>query len=252
MGTFHKLAIVAIGGILLSSCGHTLQSESGLYNVSLERNFKMPVKGFWTWGKGNPYAHQKTGSIYIHPLDVSRVAKEYPNLAPLFQIQMQDYTVQAIAKSLREINAANNCNWTITTNPAQADVCIHMALVHFRAQHPGVGVAASVGSLLSPIPGMGTVVGSMAAGDICIECTMRDTKTGQLLMAFKDENRKKAHLYNKEAYSSTGNADINLKEWAEDMAKVIRGSAFDQIGDDTLRAKIIERSTFRAVIDRVF
>lgn len=252
MRNHHKLTLIFASGLLLASCGHTLQSESGLYNVKLERTVKVPVKGFWTWGKGNPYANQKTGSIYIHPLDVSRVQKEYPDLAPIFQIQMQDYTVQAIAKSLRELNAANNTNWVITTNPAQADVCINMALVHFSAQRPGLGVAAKVGSVFAPVPGVGTVVGSVASGDICIECTMRDTKTGQLLMAFKDENRKKARIYSSAAYSRSGNADLNLKEWAQDMADIIRGTAFDRIGNGTYRDRLNERSSVGSMIDGSF
>lgn len=252
MKKHHKLTLILANTLLLGSCGHTLQSESGLYNVQLERTVKVPVKGFWTWGKGNPYTNQKSGSIYIHPLDVSRVQHEYPDLAPIFQIQMQDYTVQAIVKSLRELNAANKTNWVITTNPSQADVCINMALVHFSAQRPGLNVASKVGSLLSPIPGVGKVVGSVASGDICIECTMRDTKTGQLLMAFKDENRKTVRLYSKDAYSRSGNADANLKEWAQDMANIIRGSAFDKIGTGTYKGKIEERSAVGSVIDNSF
>ena len=234
------------------SCQQTLKSESGLYSVELQKNIKVPVKGYWTWGKGNPYSTKKDLRFYIHPMDVSRIMKTDPEAAPIMAIQMQDYMVQAIAAALREANAANNTAWAITTNPAEANVCLHTALVNFRRQRPVLKTANSIGGSFIGIPGVSNVIGFIADGNVGIECTMRDTRTGQLLMAFKDSNRKKIRLYSKDAYSYTGNADANLKEWAATMARVIRAAAHDKIGNTTLQKKVEEKSYWDAFSQRAY
>ena len=227
-----------------TSCQTNLKSESGLYNVELNENSKVLADGIWTWGKGNPYAGQKSGCIYIHPLDVSKIKAQYPKESRLMVIQMQDYMVQAIVKELKSLNAVKHCNWTLTTDPAAADVCIRTALVNFKPQKPSVKVVTSVGSVVAGMPGISRICSTIADGNVTIEGTMRDARSGQLLLAFKDSNRKTVRLYTEEAYSETGNADANLKEWAGNIAQVIRMSGYDQLGNTTLQEKVKQRSYF--------
>jgi hypothetical protein len=250
-----KLALLSSLVFLFASCQQNLKSESSLYNVQLKHNPKVLVDGIWSWGKGNPYAGQKSGSIYIHPLDVSLVRRAYPQESKLMVIQMQDYLVQAIAKELKAINAANHCHWVLTTNPSAADICIKTAIVKFKPQKPSLKAASAVGSVVMSMPGVNHILGSIADGDIRIEGTMRDARSGQLLLAFKDSNRKKVRIYTEEAYRATGNADANLKEWAGNIAKVIRMSAYDKMGNGTLKEKVKQRSYFnvfsQSVADRI-
>ena len=243
-----------LAALLCCSCSmmRTLDSESGLYDVELERSSKASVDGWWAWGKGNPYAAQKEGSIYIAPMDISKVEKDDPERAPLMVQQMFEYMVQEISKSLRECNAANGTNWTVTTDPTAATLRVDVALVHFRAQRPGLRVLSGLGGHFVKVPGVSNVVGSYAEGDICIELTVRDAKNGTLYFACKDSNRKTAKLYDSEAYSRSGNADVNLRHWAERLAKLIRISAPDKLGDSTLRQKLDERSWVDVVKERVF
>lgn len=249
---FRILSILAFVGVS-SSCSmmRTLDSESGLYNVPLERSTKASVDGWWSWGKGNPYAGQKTGAIYIAPMDISKVVKDEPERAPLMVQQMFDYMVQNVTKSLKETNAANGTNWTVTTNPNAATIRVDVALVHFRAQRPGLRVISGVGGHFIKVPGVSNVVGSFAEGDICIELTVRDAKNGTLYFACKDSNRKTAKLYSADAYSSSGNADVNLRYWAERLAKLIRASAPDKLGGSTLKQKLEGRSWVDVVKERV-
>ena len=100
------LFLYALISFLIVSCQQRMQSESGLYNVTLQKNIKVPVNGYWTWGKGNPYACKKDLRIYIHPMDVSLIMKKDPEAAPVMAIQMQDYMVQAIAAAINDANAA--------------------------------------------------------------------------------------------------------------------------------------------------
>lgn len=236
--------IPALCSLAIVSCQHRLESESGLYNVELQHNPKVLVDGGWSWGKGNPYAHQKSGKIYIHPMNISKVSKKHPKTAQVMVVQMQDYMVQEFAVQLKELNRANRINWKLTTNPAEADVCIQTALVKFKPQNPSLKAVSAIGSLTAGIPGASKLLGIIADGDIVIEGTIRDAKSGQLLLAFKDSNRKTVRLYRKEAYSETGNADANLKEWAKNLATIVRFSGYDQIGNGTIKDKMEARSYF--------
>lgn len=243
-----QLVTIAAACFVLASCGHTLESESGLYPVELKHIRKLPVDGIWFHGKGNPYAEKREGRIFVNPLDVSRVRNQYPDMTRVMAYQMQDYVVQALAETLQELNAANNCHWELTTTPAEADMRIDMALVHFRPQRPGLHILSAVmGQAPKAIPGVSTVIGHVTEGDICIECTMRDCRTNELLLAFKDSNRKKARIYKAEAFRREGNADVNLQAWAKDIARIIRASGHDRLGDKTLQQKVNDMGLGEAI-----
>lgn len=254
MNRMIQLVSAALLVVLASSCSmvRTLKSESGLYNVKLERHAKVYVDGIWTWGKGNPYEHDKNGSIYIAPLDISKVQKAQPKLAPLMVPQMHDFVVKEVSKSLREANAANGTNWHLAKSPSEATIRVDMALVHFRPQRPGMRVLSSLGGPFVKIPGVSDVVGNFAKGDICLEMTIRDTKTGQLLLACKDSNGDSAWLISAEAYSKKGNADVNLRHWAERLAYLVRISAHDKLGDKTLKQLIKKRGWGEVISERLF
>ncbi len=238
---------------LLTSCvAQNLQSESGLYNVTLHHHYKAVVDGAWTWGKGNPFAHQKSGRMYVAPLDISAVEKDYPELAPDMVSQMHKLMSKELAKSFREINRANKTQWGLTNNPAEADLRVNMAVVSLRTQRPGLWVMGSAASAAAPIPGLGLAVDEATKGDIVIEGTLRNNRTGELLLAFKDSNRAKLRFYHKNKYKVDGNVVANLQEWAEGMAKLCRAGAQDMLGDKTLAQKVEKRSWFSAFIDHMF
>lgn len=236
--------IPALCSLTMVSCQHNLESESGLYNVELKHNPKVLVDGGWSWGKGNPYAHKKNGKIYIHPMNISKVSQKHPQTTQIMVVQMQDYMVQEFAAQLKELNRANRTNWKLTTNPAEADVCFQTALVKFEPQKPTLKAVSAIGNITGGIPGVSKLLSIIADGNIVIEGTIRDAKSGQLLFAFKDSNRKTVRLYRKEAYSETGNADANLKEWAKNLATIVRFSGYDKIGNGTIKDKVEERSYF--------
>lgn len=252
MKHYVTLLILLLGSMLFVSCSHkTLTSESGLYNVTLNEHLKSPVDGMWTWGKGNPYLKQKSGFIYIAPLNISMVAKEHPNLAPLMRPQMHDYMVQAYANMLKDANAKNGTNWQLTFNPAQANVRIDMALVAFEPQRPKLRLVGELLGFMAPVPGIGRVVGKFSKGDITIEATIRDCKNNQLLMALKDSNRKSTRLYSAEAYTKEGNADVNLRSWARMLAHICRLAWYDELGTSTLQEKFKDYTYLEAIKDHI-
>lgn len=248
---YRILTIIAAMMLLVTTgCRHTLKSESGLYDVTLERSMKVGVDGIWLWGKGNPYANQKSGRVYISPMNVSHVKDADAHMLKLLQIQMYSNMVTSIGTSLKESNKANGTDWRVTSNPAEACVRIDTALVHFKPQRPGFRLLSAL-AMFAPVPGASTVAGYLGEGDVCLECTIRDSRTGTLLAAFKDSNRKKARLYTEEAYRASGNADVNLQEWAERMGRTFRECGLDKLGrGGTLKKKIEERSVMEGVIQR--
>ncbi len=244
------LLLAACG--LLASCSQNLKSESGLYDVELVHSYKMAVDGAWTHGKGNPYAHRKAGSICVSPLWVTPdVAAEEPELSLELIRHMDGYMENHLGRALAEANKANGTEWRIVPGPQGADVRIDLAIVRLKKQKPGLNILSQVAGVASPVPGVSTVLGKAAKGDICIEGSIRDCRTGKLLLAFKDSNRKSVHLYQKSAYSQSGQADASLDKWAEDIARLIRECAYDRLGEGSLRNKVEQRGVGGAVKARL-
>ncbi len=235
--------------LMLSSCSlleQQLQSESGLYNVPLEHTLKVPVDGFWIWDKGNPYAHQARGSMYIASLDVSRVQEDYPELAPLLVEQMHGLMVENMGHMLSEANAANHTQWALTEDAASADIRIDLAVVDIRSQKPSLYLISKFIGYFTP-KGVSNAVSFIAKGNITLEGTIRDNRSGQLMFAFKDSNRAKLRFYHKNTYRRTGHVDANLRHWARELSALCRECACDRMGEHTLKEKIRERSFRKAV-----
>lgn len=236
-------AIATLAG--LSSCSTNLKSESGLYdaNVKLEHNFKADVDGFWISDKPNPYAKQRTGLIYIAPLDVRVVQAKFPDMAEPMAAQMHGHMINKVAASIAKMNKESNLNWNITSDRSKADISIELAVVKFSPQNSHLKVANAIGGWFIPVPGVSTAIGSFAAGNICVEGVFRDARRGDVMAAFKDSNRATTRLYDKNAYNDLGHADKNMQLWAERVAKVIYACHFDESGRVTLHDQIEERST---------
>lgn len=232
--------------ILLASCGHTLESESGLYNVKLESSYKIPLQGFWFSGNGAHYTQQKTGSIYVAPLDVSVVRRTDPEAAAEMQQRMREFVLESLGESLTELNQANHANWTLTNNPAAADLKVDMAIVHYSRQRPGVRILTNVISNWSPVPMTSTLASPLYRGDVCMELTIHDNRTGALLMAVKDENPGAPRYFRSEAYSGVGNGTAALRIWAAKLARLIRECAYDRSEGKNIRQRVEEMNLLDA------
>ncbi len=246
------LLLTSLCCLLLASCSlmeQRLQSQSGLYDVELSHTYKVAVDGYWTWGKGSSCYHQPTGCLYIAPLDVSAVQKEYPELAPVLVEEMHGLMKTNMEKMLAESNAANRTLWRLTENEAEADIRIDLAVVSLKTQKPLLHIAAKVLGYVAPT-GVGDAVELVARGDITLEGTIRDARKGELIMAFKDSNRAKLRFYHKDAYRRGGNADANLRLWAEKLAILCRECAPDRMEGQTLQDKVEQRTLGEVIRER--
>ncbi len=232
---------------LLCSCmSQRLQSESGLYDVQLTHMSKVPVDGLWLREDNTPRPRQTAGGLYIAPLDVSAVQEDYPELAPLLVEQMQALMTDKMSHALAESNAANQTRWILTEDVACADIRIDLAVVSLRTQKPWLHIFSEVIGFFAPT-GVGDAIDYVSRGDITLEGTIADARSGQLLVAFKDSNRAHLRFYHKDTYRRTGNVDANLRLWANKLAHFCRECAYDRLGDHTLREKIEQRSFREAV-----
>lgn len=242
MVTRNAVFLMLLTCVWLVGCRHTLHSESGLFDVTLEKNPRIAVDAIWMWGGGNPYARVRRGRIYISPLVVQGVKnKTNQRYLDYLQKQMNEDMTRSINAALKEANAHNHAYWKLTSDSAAADIRIDAALVRFRPQNPGVRVVSMVATLFAPVPGMSRITTFSGAGDIAIEVTIRDCRDNKLLLAFRDSNRKQIRLFHAEAYARHGNAQVNLREWAETMGRLIRVCAFDRLGYDSLKDKLRHR-----------
>ena len=248
MRTIRTLLPALAAACLLSHCTN-LQSETGLYDVQLRRSAKVSASGFWLEGDPSRYRNIKRGTVYIAPLDVSRIQTDEPEAAALLQEKMGEYMQESITNALATINKEMNCRWTITPKPQGATLCIKLAVVSFTPQHSAARWLGAIGSFFSPVPGTGNLVEHLTTGRIVVEATARDGKTHKLLMAFKDHNHRNPRFYEKDAYTSEGVALTNLKEWAHEMGRLlIAGSTALRKG--TSVEKMLEEESFLHSVGR--
>ena len=235
---FFMMTAILVVATFLSSCGHTLQSESGLYNVELQSTYKLPVRGVWFSGKGNQFNKVKAGTIYVAPLNVDAIQAEYPEQAAAMKQELHGFVSEYLGKTLADVNRANKTNWQSATAAAGADIRVDMAVVHFREQRPFLHAVVDVLSNWSPIPMTSTIAAPLSKGDICLEMTIRDNRSGELLLALKDENKGGLEYYKAEAYSKHSNATASLKAWARMLANIIRETACDRSGGQSLQQRV--------------
>ncbi len=236
---------------ILSSCNTVnLSSVSGLYKVPLQSSFNVALAGYWAADKPNPYAGKKGGTIHVAPLDVSLVTKPYPQLAPKMVPYMRDQMMLKMNGMLAQSNGANNTRWRLTSSASGADIRIKFAVVALRPHQPVVGVVTDALAFVTP-GGIGSLVGMATKGNIVLECTIQNGRTGQMLLAFKDANRASLYAYHKESYQENGNVYANLRVWADSIAELCRESFFDPTKQGTLRQRMEDRSVWDGLKSRV-
>lgn len=238
--------LISLSLAFLASCNQ-MASQSGLYHVPLKHEYKLGVDGIWFWNKGNPYPDASLLRIYVAPLNVDLVKEKNPETADQLVPQMQNYMRQYLTQALDENNRINRSKWELTDDPAKADIRIDLAVVRLRPQRPGLRILAQVGGFFSPIPGISGRAESFAKGDICLEGAIRKTKDNELLMAFKDSNRKTTRIYTAEAFSRMGQADVNLRQWAKNLARMMREGAQDKSHGRTIQQRLQQESFGHAI-----
>lgn len=239
---FRYVLLLLLCCLSFTSCvmQRQLRPESGLFQVPLSHSVKVAVDGYYVYPNPEKAKLPERGTVYVAPMDVSKVRGHADDCLPAMQQDMQRYLREEVAAALKEV--CPNGEWTLTDDAAHATLIFRTALVRFRPQKPLLrGLAVLAGPFVE-IPFVTSAVKRFAKGDICMEGAVNLRENNVLLAAFKDSNRESTALYESSAYRPTGNAEVNLRIWAKKMARLIDAKSVMNKNGWTFEQLVEERS----------
>ena len=108
----------------------------------------------------------------------------------------------------------------VTDDPTSPGTAIfEFAITAFVPTRAEIEVVGAIGSFFCPVPGVGLVADCLASGSLAIECRVRDSKTGEIVMMFADAEGEPQALLQFAKYTYTAAAKINLKRIAKSLAE---------------------------------
>jgi len=100
------------------------------------------------------------------------------------------------------------------------------AIIAIAPSKAELKAVAVVGVFVCPVLGAVSLLGS---GSINVECVIRDAQTNKIVAMYADTEKDPNALYNAAAFTWTGTARINIKEIAENTAKVLSAKDYKTI-----------------------
>jgi len=240
-----SVIMLAATVLMLNSCmqqNAALKSKSGLYGVTLQYNYKIPLDAYWVSNLPIDLKNKEKCEIFIAPLNIDLIDEDYAITAESLRESMARFMHEDLNKIFKIKNKKNKINWHVTDKISEAELRLDIAVVKFKPQHPILKFISTVGGYFIPIPGVSTVADYIAAGDIEIEGIISDAKTKKLYFAFKDKNRKAIRIYNSDAYSNVGAAEGNLRYWSKFIAEIIFNGNIDSNGTFNLKTLLDKRT----------
>ena len=176
----------------------------------------------YTWMDTNAVMKADYKSIYVAPFDVSylRQGNGYDSLRD--KVVGLDEAITELGEYGRNafIQALKARQQTVVDDPKTPHTAIlEFAITAFVPTRAEIEVAGTIGSFFCPIPGIGLVADCLAAGEIAIECRVRDSDTKEIVLMFADAEGEPSALLQFAKYTYTSSAKINLKRLAKDFAE---------------------------------
>lgn len=180
----------------------------------------------YTWMDTNAVMKAEFKHVYIAPVDVTRLRKgngydEWRNGV----IGLDDAITELgeYARSSFETAFAERANRTglqVTNDPTTPNTAIlEFAITGFVPTRAEVQVVGTVGSFFCPVPGVGLVADMLAAGELAVECRVRDSATKKIVFMFADTEGEPKALLQFAKFTYTAAARINLKRMANELAE---------------------------------
>lgn len=116
--------------------------------------------------------------------------------------------------------------YQLTSGGGPAVLTLELALVELNPTNV-VGNAVKYGA-----PG-GSVVAPATKGNCAIEGKLKDSRTGELLFAFADNEQDKFGIVSLRDFSSYGHARAAMKDWAKQFAELMRTAASHKVEDSS-------------------
>ena len=180
----------------------------------------------YTWLDTNAVLKAGFEHVYIAPFDLTYLRKGngYDSLRDK-AIGLDDaiadlgeYGRSAFVKAFR--SREKETGLTVVDDPSRPKTAvIEFAITAFVPTRAEIEVAGTIGSFFCPVPGVGLVADFLAAGEIAVECRVRDSATKDVVMMFADAEGEPKALLQFAKYTYTSAAKINLKRIAKDLVE---------------------------------
>ncbi|MDB6120561.1 MAG: hypothetical protein JWO08_4342 [Verrucomicrobiaceae bacterium] len=113
--------------------------------------------------------------------------------------------------------------YRLASKPNPESVTLELALVELNPTSPkGNAVKTGLKFVVGPIAGLGSL---LTAGNIAIEGKLRNTRTGELLFEFADNQGDKMTFYSLRDFRPYGHATHAITEWANQFEEFTRTPA---------------------------
>lgn len=224
------LAVVSAGCSTdkIHSWTRTSASEVTDFLPGKERLVKHPdtFPVHYTWTDTDAVAKAKITNVYIAPVDISYLRKgngydEWrDSVTGLDEAinELGDYAREAFKVAFKE--REERTGMKVTDDPTAPNTAIlEFAITGFVPTRAEVQIVGTVGSIFCPVPGVGIVADMLAAGEIAVECRVRDSSTGKIIFMFANTEGEPKALLQFAKYTYTAAAKINLKRMANDLAE---------------------------------
>ena len=169
--------------------------------------------------------------LYIAPVTTGYLrAVNRPLVTVLEGPKAKDRPVEKTAEILRnEFGAAfRNApggRYQLVGGKGNGVLMLDLALVELNPTNV-VGNAVKYGA-----PG-GSVIAPITKGNVAIEGKLRDSRTGELLLEFGDNEQDKFGISLRD-FSSYGHARASIKDWAKQFAELLRTPASHKVQDSS-------------------
>ena len=176
----------------------------------------------YTWMDEDAVKKADYKSVHVAPFDLSYLRSgngydEWRNkVAGLDDAitELGEYGRKAFIKAFKDHKIA------VVDDPRTPHTAVfEFAITGFVPTRAEIEVVGTVGSFFCPIPGVGLVADCLAAGSLAIECRVRDSATGEVVLMFADAEGEPQALLQFAKYTYTAAAKINLKRIAKDLAE---------------------------------
>lgn len=176
----------------------------------------------YTWMDTNAVMKADFKNVYVAPFDLSYLRKGNGYDAWRDKVAGLDDAITELGAYGRNvfIKAFKERKLKVVDDPRTPHTAVfEFAITGFVPTRAEIEVVGTVGSFFCPIPGVGLVADCLAAGEIALECRVRDASTKEVVFMFADAEGEPSALLQFAKYTYTAAAKINLKRIARDLAE---------------------------------
>lgn len=223
MSMLSRLSVCLVVCVFSLSCSQTLKPESSLVQHPLSKNDAfLPFDGVWINPKISEYSHGNTGCLYVAPVDVSLIEKQYPKESKLMQKSFHDALEREVYKALQANKLRDKGKeWRLSSVPTPRCLKFEFAITKLKPTKGYLNVIGFIGGFFSPIPGTGSVVSKFASGGICLEGRVVDEGSDATLMCFQDCSDDPMTLFSSGDFGKFGHSEDALDIWAREIGATI-------------------------------